>query len=89
MAKKEEIVKSISGDMNKKDWASWKHDVKKFAAIPASFYVVQVLGLLTANNGVFSVEYLVPNAITIGSIMGYIGNQLLNLFSKWQAGEKK
>lgn len=74
------------GELNKYDWVKLKKDFLIFFSPVIIIYLTSVAGLLQVPNHIFTVTDLLPNQITIGSMVGYIIGQLINIFRKLQDG---
>lgn len=55
--------------MNKSDWQEAAHAALVWASAPALIYVTSILGVLQAQNHVFSWNDLVPSTFTQGGIV--------------------
>ncbi len=75
---------SAHGELDTKDWNKWKSDTLYFLAVPATIYLTAVLGAIQDG---FALVDFVPTTITIGAIVGYVLNTLLNLFRKYTNGK--
>lgn len=76
---------SAHGELNKQDWAKVKADALYFLAVPATIYLTAVLGAIQQDG--FALSDFIPTTITIGAIVGYVLNTLLNLFRKYTNGK--
>lgn len=78
------MKQSIHGELNKTDWEKWRKDTLYFLAVPATVYLTAVLGAIQDG---FALVDFIPTTITIGTIVGYVLNTLLNLFRKYTNGK--
>ena len=58
------------------------HNVKVFFAPVAVIYLVAVVGVMSANEGAFSVEAFIPNSFVVGAMCLYVLNSILDYLRK-------
>jgi hypothetical protein len=68
--------------LSRNDRSKWMTNLKRFTAPMLIMYVLQ-LSSIVSGGIVPQLHDLVPNALTQGSIWGYVLSSALDLFNKW------
>lgn len=68
--------------LTKSDKGKWLTNLKRFTAPMLIMYVLQLSSMVSGGT-VPQLTDLVPNALTQGSIWGYVLSSALDLFNKW------
>lgn len=60
----------------------WYKNVLIFAAPVGGIYLLALVGIITANNGTVALQDFIPNSFTLGAIVLYVANTVLDYIRK-------
>lgn len=71
--------------LNAADIQKWTHNLLVFLAPVTLIYVLAVVGVITAANGVVTLADFIPNAIVVGAMVLYVLNAVVDILRKFAA----
>ena len=77
-----EVTSMAKYKLTRTDRSKWLTNLKRFTAPVLTMYVLQ-LSSMVSSGVVPQLHDLVPNALTQGSVWGYVLSSALDLFGKW------
>lgn len=67
---------------NKVQTNKFVHNLQVFFTPVAIMYIVAVVGVITANDGAFTIEAFIPNTFVLGGMTLYVLNTILDYLRK-------
>lgn len=71
--------------LEKVEAKKWYKNLWVFALVVLGVYLTQILGFIQANNGALEWSYFVPTPFTLGSMVTYVINAIIDYTKKLQS----
>ena len=72
--------------LNAQDVQNWLRNLLIFIAPVLLIYVLAVTAIITGHNGVVALSDFVPNAVTVGAMVLYVLNAVVDILRKFSGG---